>query len=479
MKNLIISLALIAGVVTTSCRKETIIERIEVQKGNKILSGTGAPEPTLGEEGDYYLDLTNADLYGAKSKSGWGLPLSLKGKPGTPGANGQTPRIGENGNWFVGDTDLGVKAQGTPGANGQTPRIGENGNWFVGDIDLGVKAKGADGVSPHIGENGHWFVGSTDLGVRAQRTQEQSAGQGAQGNSGSNVVLPHIGPNGHWFVGTTDTGVKAQGEQGVPGGNGRDGNPGAPGRDGAPGRPGSNGVSPHVGPNGHWFVGTTDTGVKAQGVQGTPGANGRDGKDGSKIYGDTGAPANSRGNEGDWYIDTQNKRLYGPKTATGWPITYMSLSVSEEQAQSGHSNDYDLSPDGKTLKFWKNRSTTTLDMEADPILRNVTTIGDQAFYGQTNLTSIVFPKGLKVIGEGAFMYCGLTTLIIPENIVQIVGAAFYNNKQLTKVTFNSENPPYTPKGSIFENTGKITAYVPAGSEVVYKAVLGVYVRTKP
>ena len=482
MKNLIISLALIAGVVTTSCRKETIIERIEVQKGNKILSGTGAPEATLGEEGDYYLDLTNADLYGAKSKSGWGLPLSLKG---TPGANGQTPRIGENGNWYVGNTDLGVKAQGAQGesgTNGLTPRIGENGNWYVGDIDLGVKAKGADGVSPHIGENGHWFVGSTDLGVRAQRTQEQSAGQDAQGNSGSNVVLPHIGPNGHWFVGTTDTGVKAQGEQGVPGANGRDGNPGAPGRDGAqgvPGRPGSDGVSPHIGPNGHWFVGTTDTGVKAQGEQGVSGTNGRDGKDGSKIYGDTGAPANNRGNEGDWYIDTQNKRLYGPKTATGWPTTYMSLSVSEGQAQSGHSNDYDLSPDGKTLKFWKNRSTTTLDMEADPILRNVTTIGDQAFYGQTNLTSIVFPKGLKVIGEGAFMYCGLTTLIIPENVVQIVGAAFYNNKQLTKVTFNSENPPYTPKGRIFENTGKIIAYVPAGSEVVYKTVLGEYVRTKP
>lgn len=539
MKRLIISLALIVGVVTTSCRKETIIERIEVQKGNKILSGTGAPEATLGEEGDYYLDLTNADLYGAKSKSGWGLPLSLKG---TPGANGQTPRIGENGNWYVGDTDLGVKAQGAQGesgTNGLTPHIGENGNWYVGDIDLGVKAKGADGVSPHIGENGHWFVGSTDLGVRAQRTQEQSAGQDAQGNSGSNGVLPHIGPNGHWFVGTTDTGVKAQGEQGVPGANGRDGNPGAPGRDGAQGdagRPGSDGMSPHIGPNGHWFVGTTDTGVKAQGEQGAPGANGRDGnpgapgrdgaqgapgapgsngvtphiglnghwfvgtqdtgvkaqgaqgipgtngrdgKDGSKIYGDAGTPANSRGNEGDWYIDTQNKRLYGPKTATGWPTTYMSLTASEGQAQSGHSNDYDLSPDGKTLKFWKNRSTTTLDMEADPILRNVTTIGDQAFYGQTNLTSIVFPKGLKVIGEGAFMYCGLTTLIIPENVVQIVGAAFYNNKQLTKVTFNSENPPYTPKGSIFENKEKITAYVPAGTEVVYKAVLGVYVRTKP
>ena len=358
MKRLIISLALITGVVTTSCRKETIIERVEVQKGNKILSGTGVPEAALGEEGDYYLDLTNANLYGAKSQSGWGLPLSLKG---TSGANGQTPRIGENGNWYVGDIDLGIKAQGAPGINGQTPRIGENGNWFVG---------------------------STDLGVKAQRLQGQSAGQDDQGNSGSNGVLPHIGPNGHWFVGTQDTGVKAQGEQGA------------------------------------------------------PGANGRDGKDGSKIYGDTGAPANSRGNEGDWYIDTQNKRLYGPKTATGWPTTYMSLSVSEGQAQSGHSNDYELSPDGKTLKFWKNRSTTTLDMEADPVLRNVTTIDDRAFYGQTNLTSIKLPKKLKVIGEAAFQYCGLTTITIPENVVIIKLSAFYNN-QITTVTFDSVQPPAT------------------------------------
>ena len=534
MKRLIISLALIAGVVTTSCRKETIIERIEVQKGNKILSGTGAPEATLGEEGDYYLDLTNANLYGAKSKSGWGLPLSLKGTPGTPGANGQTPRIGENGNWYVGDTDLGVKAQGAQGesgTNGLTPRIGENGNWYVGDIDLGVKAKGADGVSPHIGENGHWFVGSTDLGVRAQRTQEQSAGQEAQGNSGSNGVLPHIGPNGHWFVGTTDTGVKAQGEQGVPGtngrdgnpgapgregeqgapgrpgsdgesphigpnghwfvgtqdtgvkaqgeqgvpgANGRDGNPGAPGRDGAQGAPGSNGVTPHIGPNGHWFVGTTDTGVKAQGEQGVSGTNGRDGKDGSKIYGDTGAPANNRGNEGDWYIDTQNKRLYGPKTATGWPTTYMSLSVSEGQAQSGHSNDYDLSPDGKTLKFWKNRSTTTLDMEADPILKNVTTIDDRAFYGQTNLTSVKLPKKLKVIGEAAFQYCGLTTITIPENVVMIKGSAFYNN-QITMITFESVQPPYPAVGygygSIFLNNRISTIYIPAGSRLNYSSLL--------
>ena len=38
----------------------------------------------------------------------------------------QTPRIGDNGNWWVGNTDLNVRAQGNPGTNGQdgqTPHI--------------------------------------------------------------------------------------------------------------------------------------------------------------------------------------------------------------------------------------------------------------------------------------------------------------------------------------------------------------------
>ena len=39
------------------------------------------------------------------------------GVPAT-GPNGDTPHIGANGNWFVGDTDTGVKAQGPKGADG-------------------------------------------------------------------------------------------------------------------------------------------------------------------------------------------------------------------------------------------------------------------------------------------------------------------------------------------------------------------------
>ena len=77
-------------------------------------------------------------------------------------------------------------------------------------------------------------------------------------------VSPNIGANGNWFIGTTDTGVKAAGSNGT---NGNDG------------------VSPHIGANGNWFIGTTDTGIKAAGSNGT---NGNDGKDGTN--GVDGAP---------------------------------------------------------------------------------------------------------------------------------------------------------------------------------------------
>ena len=42
----------------------------------------------------------------------------LDGKDGTDGAtgkDGKTPFIGENGNWWIGETDTGVKAAGVDG----------------------------------------------------------------------------------------------------------------------------------------------------------------------------------------------------------------------------------------------------------------------------------------------------------------------------------------------------------------------------
>ena len=90
----------------------------------------------------------------------------LKANPPQAGADGKdgiTPTIGENGNWYLGDTDTGKPSRGTTGTNGKdgtagkdgiTPTIGENGNWYLGDTDTGKPSRGATGANGKDGANG-------------------------------------------------------------------------------------------------------------------------------------------------------------------------------------------------------------------------------------------------------------------------------------------------------------------------------------
>ena len=47
---------------------------------------------------------------------------------------------------LLGLVGCGSGADGKTGADGITPTIGANGNWFIGETDTGVKAEGEDGV---------------------------------------------------------------------------------------------------------------------------------------------------------------------------------------------------------------------------------------------------------------------------------------------------------------------------------------------
>lgn len=74
---------------------------ISGQNGSTILSGKIAPSTTTGVNGDFYLNLSNGDLYGPKTNDGWGNPINLKGpagetgSPGSPGAPGASILSGE------------------------------------------------------------------------------------------------------------------------------------------------------------------------------------------------------------------------------------------------------------------------------------------------------------------------------------------------------------------------------------------------
>ena len=173
---------------------------------------------------------------------------------GKDGADGQTPFIGENGNWWIGSVDTGIPAKGqdgsdgedgTDGEDGQTPFIGENGNWWIGSVDTGVPAKGENGTD---GKDG---ISITDVDI----------------NDADELIL-------YFSEGEPVNLGKIVGENGQDGADGNDGIDGV-GIEGAT-----------IDENGNLILSlSNDTDINVGKVKGEDGQDGTDGKDGISIMG--------------------------------------------------------------------------------------------------------------------------------------------------------------------------------------------------
>ncbi len=68
----------------------------------------------------------------------------------------------------------------------------------------------------------------------------------------------------------------------------------------------------------------------------------------------------------------------------------------------------------------------------------ITSVGNYAFQGCTNLTSVTIPSGVTSIGSSAFYGCiGLTSVTIPNTLTSISPSIFRNCTGLTTVTIPS------------------------------------------
>ena len=94
------------------------------------------------------------------------------------------------------------------------------------------------------------------------------------------------------------------------------------------------------------------------------------------------------------------------------------------------------------------------------IPNDVTRIGNGAFSGCSDLTSVTIPASVASIGTNAFFYCtGLTSITIPDNVASIGRDAFNGCSSLSSVTFG-ENSDLTELGnSVFEGCEALTSIV--------------------
>ena len=95
---------------------------------------------------------------------------------------------------------------------------------------------------------------------------------------------------------------------------------------------------------------------------------------------------------------------------------------------TGAMTDYVFS-DGAPWRSFRSQVKTVV------IENGVTSIGNNAFYNCSSLTSVTIPKSVTSIGESAFGDCtSLTSVTIPNSVTSIGKGAFYNCSSLTSVT---------------------------------------------
>ena len=252
--------------------------------GTLVRSGSDAPANTLGNNGDWFIETTNNRLYGPKANNEWpGEFVSLVGPSGTlvrSGSDEPADSLGNNGDWYIDSTShvlYGPKASNTwptPGTN----LVGPQGQQ-------GIQGEGSATVT----------IGTTSLGSTS--TDVSVTNSGTSTEAVLNFTIPR----------------------------------GGTGTDGTDGKTILNGSgTPSGGNDGDFWIDTNTNklyGPKANDTWDTSSfvsLVGADGTDGKSVLNGSGVPQSTDGVDGDFWLETTNTRLYGPKSNGAWS-SYVSL----------------------------------------------------------------------------------------------------------------------------------------------------------
>ena len=146
---------------------------------NTILSGKGAPQSSLGANGDFYIDQKSFNFYGPKVKNRWPTPISLKGPAGPVGTTTGVTKNGSSAAITNGSSAVGAKGDAGPaGPIGPIGPRGEKGEVGAPGLAGIPGAQGLPGAAGPAGASGSGSPGATGA----------TGAQGVQGPVGPSQV---------------------------------------------------------------------------------------------------------------------------------------------------------------------------------------------------------------------------------------------------------------------------------------------------
>lgn len=268
--------------------------------------GSGAPAGALGDDGDYYLNNDNGDVYN-KTSGSWAVVANIQGADGADGTNGSDGSDGSV--WRDGS---GVPADS----------LGVNGDYYLNNDngDVYNKTSGTYAVVANIeGPTGPTGPAGSD------------GADGSVWRDGSGAPADSLGVDGDYYLNNDNGDVysKAAGTYSVvaniQGADGADGTNGTDGADGSVWHDGSGVPASGLGVDGDYYLNNDNGDVynKTSGswavvtnIQGADGSDGAAGADGSVWRDGSGAPADSLGVDGDYYLDNDTGDVYNKAAGT-------------------------------------------------------------------------------------------------------------------------------------------------------------------
>lgn len=136
------------------------------------------------------------------------------------------------------------------------------------------------------------------------------------------------------------------------------------------------------------------------------------------------------------YTAKGNTTLYAQWTPVaadaekGWSLQDGTLIITAQGAMQDYGS-------AAQTPWFKDRG----DIRRIVVQKGVTTIGDYAFYGCKNVTSVTLPDTVTQIGKLAFYGCeNLSTLTVPDSVLVVEDYAFANATGLKSIVFRGNAP---------------------------------------